>query len=233
MRYIMKWSKKIVLITSAISVICLFGAVNAMQGCYRQPDGAPFDASIIESVMYQLRPATLAPGDPEPPRVFLDTTYVAPAGKTINVAEGGDVQAAIDQAQPGDVIMLRAGATFTGNFRLPNKSGSDWIVIRSSAADADLPPPGTRVTPAQSAIMPKLISPNADPAVYTDEGAHHYRFIGVEFGVAAGKSIYNIVSFGANQSSLAQSPHDLIVDRCYIHGNDAGNVSRGVMHNCD
>src|SRR5262249_24344362 len=31
---------------------------------------------------------------------------------------------------------------------------------------------------------------------------------------------------------LAQSPHDLIIDRCYIHGNDAGNVSRGVMLNC-
>jgi hypothetical protein len=157
---------------------------------------------------------------------------VAPAGKTINVAASDDVQAAINKARPGDVIMLQAGATFSGNFRLPNKSGSDWIVIRSSAADADLPPPGTRVTPAKSAIMPKLISRNSDPVVYTDEGAHHYRFIGVEFGVAEGKNIYNLVSFGADQTSLAQSPHDLIIDRCYIHGNDTGNVSRGVMLNC-
>jgi len=228
----MKWSKKIVLITSAISVICLFGAMKAMKSYYRQPVAPPFDTSIIESVMNQPRPATLAPDDPEPPRVFLDTTYVAPAGKTINVAAGGDVQAAIDQAQPGDVIMLQAGATFIGNFRLPNKSGSDWIVIRSSAAEADLPPPGTRVTPANSAIMPKLISPYVAPAVSTDEGAHHYRFIGVEFGVASGKDIYNLVSFDAGQTSLEQTPHDLIIDRCYIHGNDTGNVSRGVALNC-
>jgi hypothetical protein len=228
----MKWAKKIALTAPVISAICLFCAVNAMQGCYREPGGAPFDASIIESVMNQPRPATLAPGDPEPPRVFLDTTYVAPAGKTINVAAGGDVQAAINQARPGDVIKLQAGATFKGNFRLPNKIGSDWVVIRSSAADADLPPAGTRVTPAKSAIMPKLISPNSAPVVYTDEGAHHYRFIGVEFGVAEGKNIDNMVAFGADQTSLAQSPHDLIIDRCYIHGNDTGNVRRGVMLNC-
>src|SRR5262245_29514968 len=232
----MKGAKKIVLMTPVISAICLIGAANVIQGCYRQqgatPGAAPFDASIIESVMNQPRPATLAPGDPEPPRVFLDTTYIAPAGKTINVAAGGDVQAAIEQARPGDVIKLQAGATFTGNFRLPSKSGSEWIVIRSSAADADLPPPGTRITPAKNAMMPKLISPNADPVVYTDEGAHHYRFIGVEFGVAAGKDIYNMIAFGADQTSLAKTPHDLIIDRCYIHGNDAGNVRRGVMLNC-
>src|SRR5262249_59919626 len=98
--------------------------------------------------------------------------------------------------------------------------------------EADLPPPGTRVTPANSAVMPKLISPNPAPAVSTDEGAHHYRFIGVEFGVAEGKDIYNLVSFDAGQTSLAQTPHDLIIDRCYIHGNDTGNVSRGVALNC-
>jgi hypothetical protein len=230
--------KKIALMTPAILAACLFVAVKAMQGCYWQPVEEASDDSAIESVLNQPRPATLAPGDPEPPRVFLDTTYAAPAGKTINVNAGGSVQAAIDQAQPGDVIRLQAGATFTGNFRLPKKSGSgqqgqkDWIVIRTSAADADLPPPGTRVTPAMSVMMPKLISPGGDPVVYTDNGANHYRFIGVEFGVAEGKDIYNIVSFGGDQTAPAQTPHDLIIDRCYIHGNGAGNVSRGVMLNC-
>src|SRR5688500_5311937 len=99
----MKRNKIIVLVSLVIiSAICLVGAMKAMQGRNRRPGGAPFDASIVESIMNRPRPATLAPGDPEPPRVFLDTTYIAPTGKTIKVAAGGDVQAAIDQAQPGD-----------------------------------------------------------------------------------------------------------------------------------
>jgi hypothetical protein len=229
MRLFLKSAKKIVLMTLVISAVCLFGA---MKSCPRRPVARLVETSNVEPVVNQPRPATLPPGEPEPPRVFLDTTYVTPAGKTINVAAGGAVQAAIDQAQPGDVIMLQAGATFTGNFRLPNKSGTGWIVIRSSAADENLSPPGTRITPAKSAIMPKLISPDSGPVVYTDKGAHHYRFIGVEFGVAAGKDIYNMVAFDASQTSPAQAPHDLIIDRCYIHGNDAGAVQRGVMLNC-
>ena len=48
------------------------------------------------------------------------------------VNAGGDLQAAINNAQPGDTILLQAGATFTGNFILPNKGGSSYITIRSS-----------------------------------------------------------------------------------------------------
>ncbi len=43
---------------------------------------------------------------PELPRVFLDTTLVAPSGQIITVPAGGDVQAALNAAQPGDVITL-------------------------------------------------------------------------------------------------------------------------------
>ena len=58
--------------------------------------------------------------------------------------------------------------------------------------------------------MPKLISPDSSPVVYTDKGAHHYRFIGVEFGVAEGKDIYNMVAFDAGQTAdrvAARSDH--------------------------
>src|SRR5262245_31835534 len=83
--------------------------------------------------------AALAPGDPEPPRVYLNTDYVAPTGQTITVNAGGDLQSAIDQAQPGDVVELQAGATFTGNFVLPNKTGTGWVTVRASTPDANLP----------------------------------------------------------------------------------------------
>ena len=41
----------------------------------------------------------------------------------IVVAAGGNLQAALDQAQPGQIVQLQAGATFTGNFVLPQKDG--------------------------------------------------------------------------------------------------------------
>src|SRR5207245_2741765 len=118
---------------------------------------------------------------PELPRVLLDTTYTAPTGGTLRtVNAGGDFQAALNAAQPGDVITLEAGATFTGNYTLPNKSGSGWIIIRTSAPDASLPPPGTRITPAYASALPKVVSPNSAAAIATLAGAHHYRLIGLE-----------------------------------------------------
>src|SRR5215813_10416193 len=144
------------------------------------------EAPGISSDIYMgSRPATLAADQPEPPRVYLDTTYTPPKGRSIEVKAGGDLQAALNQAKPGDAITLEAGATFTGNFTLPNKPGSgqsDWIVVRSSTADSNLPPPGTRITPSYSNVLPKIVSPNSEPAIKTSSGAHHYRFIGLEIG---------------------------------------------------
>ena len=52
------------------------------------------------------------------PQSYVDTKYFLPSGKMISVNAGGNLQTAIDQANPGDVIELQAGATFTGNFTL-------------------------------------------------------------------------------------------------------------------
>jgi hypothetical protein len=116
---------------------------------------------------------------PNPPQVFLDTTYASPGGRVLTVASGGDFQAALNSAQPGDIIQLQAGATFTGNFTLPNKNGNSWIYIRSSAY-ASLPAPVTRISPSQSSLMPKIVTPNSSPAISMAAAAHHYRFVGIE-----------------------------------------------------
>jgi hypothetical protein len=166
----------------------------------------------------------------ELPRVFLDTTYAPPSGNLIPVSSGGNFQAALDAAQPGDVIELQAGSTFTGNFVLPNKSGTGWIYIRSSA-HASLPAPGTRVTPSQASLMPKVVTNNSAPAIATASAAHHYRFVGIEIASTASLT-YNVISLeGSPQTGTAQVPTDIVFDRCYIHGNATGNIRRGIALN--
>ncbi len=184
---------------------------------------------------YQHVSAAIVAATPELPRVTLNTSYASPGGRIIAVNAGGDFQAALNQALPGDVLTLQAGATFTGNFTLPVKSGTGWIVIRTSTPDSSLPAQGTRIAPQNASLLPKIITPNSGPAISTAPGAHHYRLLGLEVGVQAGNTLnYGIVTLGdgtSAQNSLSLVPQDIIIDRCYIHGNATGNVSRGVAIN--
>ncbi|HVZ19898.1 MAG TPA: hypothetical protein VG871_02485, partial [Vicinamibacterales bacterium] len=72
---------------------------------------------------------------------------------TVSVAPGGDLQAALDAAQPGDVILLASGGTYVGNFRLPMKAGTADITIRTSSTDGSLPAPGVRISPDQAPLL--------------------------------------------------------------------------------
>ncbi|MFN0087469.1 MAG: BACON domain-containing protein [Blastocatellia bacterium] len=176
--------------------------------------------------------APVALSTPELPRVYLNTAYTPPAGQTIAVPAGGDLQAAINQAKPGDVITLQAGATYTGRFTLPAKTGEGWIVIRTSAPDSSLPPPGTRITPSFANVLPKIVTPNVEPAIATLSGAHHYRFIGVEITAAQSAAfVYSLVNLGAEETSAAQLPNNLIFDRVYIHGRPSFTLRRGIQLN--
>src|SRR5919112_3992455 len=75
---------------------------------------------------------------------------------TVTVPAGGNLQTAINAAQPGDTILLEAGATYRGPFNLPVKAGADYITIRTNASDASLPV-DKRVNPAQASLMPKIV----------------------------------------------------------------------------
>lgn len=169
---------------------------------------------------------------PTLPQQTVNTTYPVMSGTTRSVPSGGDFQAALNQAQPGDTITLQAGATYNGSFTLPAKSGSGWIVIRTSAADSSLPTQGTRLTPSSASLLPKIVTTSSSPAIQTAAGANHYRFVGVEFAVASGVSPnYGIVSLGTDSQTSAAVPSFIILDRVYIHGTTSGNVSRGVALN--
>jgi len=179
------------------------------------------NVSLPSASVSATTPAASA-GTPELPRVYLDTTYAVPTGGTTwRPASAADFQNALNSARLGDVIELRAGTTYTGPFTLPNKTvGSGWIYIQSSRY-AELPPAGTRVTPAHAGLMPKITgNSSGSPALENASGAHHYRFVGVEFLPASGTVPWSIVSLGAGAPSLSQLPSDIVFDRVYLHSPD-------------
>lgn len=167
-------------------------------------------------------------GAPDLPRVAVDVPAIAIAGRTIHVPAGGSLQEALDQAKPGDAITLAPGATYRGPFELRRKQGDQWIVIASAARD--LPAPGSRVSPADTAKMPKIVA--ASGSVFrTEAGAHHYRLVGLEIAPADGMSLTNLVELGGDDKTLEALPHHVIIDRCYLHGDPKAGSRRGVSLN--
>ena len=150
----------------------------------------------------------------------------------VNVPAGGDLQAALNRARPGDTITLEPGATYTGNFVLPVKPGAQHITVRT-AGDEGLPRAGVRVQPAHAPAMAKLRSPNGQPALRTEAGAHHWRLARLEFPATV-NGVGDIITLGdgsAAQSELAQVPHDIVLDQCYVHGDPARGQKRGIALN--
>ncbi len=151
------------------------------------------------------------------------------AGATLTVPAGGDLQSALNTAQPGDTINLAAGATYTGNFRLPVKTGDAVITVQTDLATP--PPSGTRITPEAAANFAKLKSPNSSAALSTADAAHHWRIQAIEF-MANANGAGDIISLGSgSQTQTSQMPHDLVFDRVYVHGDATTGQKRGIALN--
>jgi hypothetical protein len=192
--------------------------------------GAATAAVLFIVFLMPLGAANAAPVVPALPQTF-DVPYVAPTGRIINVAAGGDLQAALDGAERGDTLVLDAGATFTGSFKLPYKpTGTGWIYIQTSAY-ASLPPPGSRVLPAaHAAYMPKIVSSGRnEPAIRTASRASHYRFVGVEIRPQQGEFITNLVRIGEGEISADELPNHIVFDRVFVRGDPAVGGRRGFL----
>lgn len=172
-----------------------------------------------------------------PPGLELQSQRRSVGGREFSqilVRASGDFQRALTIAQPGDTIVLEAGAVYTGPFTLPVKAGSSYITIQSSRL-ADFPAAGTRVNPSHAAFMPKILAVAGEGAVKTALKAHHYCFIGIEFAPANKTiAVSDLIKLGdgsSAQNALDLVAHDLIIDRCYIHGFPRQEVKRGVALN--
>src|SRR5688572_20005949 len=88
----------------------------------------------------------------------------ATSAATLVVPAGGDLQAAINAAVPGDTIVLAAGATYRGPFILPKKTGDAYITIQSSRAAEIV----GRVSTSQAGLLASLRSNvRAEPIIKT------------------------------------------------------------------
>jgi MYXO-CTERM domain-containing protein len=192
---------------------------------------ALFSSAVIAESLLVTPPRAMAAA--ALPQGSVDTSLPAP-GSVISVPGGGDLQGALNSAAPGDVIELAAGATYTGNFVISKDMGASKAWIRSSAWQS-LPPQGARVSPGNAGAMARIVSPNSDPALRFDFGASGYYLTGLEVTTTSPTN-FNMVFIGADAgsngaTSPAQLPDQVIVDRCYVHGNPSGNIRRGITAN--
>lgn len=150
-------------------------------------------------------------------------------GASIIVAAGDDLQAALNRAQPGDVLQLQAGATFDGNFVLPRKEGTSYITIRTSTPDARMPGASTRISPQHESLLPTLRTPNSAPALRAAPGAHHWRIQWVRILGTGGGDV--VVLGDGSETDRTLLPTDLVFDRVILRGDLTKGQKRGIALN--
>jgi len=234
-------------LTSGASVATLSGGTSGTTTATGTATGSATISATVSGVSSSATLTVTAPPPPPPPPptsvaqpappALLNFTYPAVTGKTWLVKAGDNLQTALNNAQRGDEVVIQAGATFTGNFILPAKSGSaanGWILVRSDKS-SQLPPQGTRVTPAHAGLMPKIVTHNSAAALATALGASGWWISGVEVSLNAGLTTnYGLLLFGdgsSKQNSLSLVASDLVLERSYVHATPTTPTTRCIALN--
>ena len=148
----------------------------------------------------------------------------------IRVPAGGDLQAALNRAQPGDSILLAPGAEYVGTFVLPARRDTSEAFITIRTDGPGLPGPGVRTGPDYAGKLAVIRSDGVASALRTAAGTHHWRIENVEFA-ANQKGEGEIVALGSggrDQRLPGDVPHDIVFDRVYIHGDPEVGQRRGI-----
>lgn len=178
-------------------------------------------------------------GVPAEPTQYTVPAYSLPAGGTTWYAYGDEgangiyvtaLQTALTNCASGDVIVLKAGSTYTtannNYFLVPdNKANDAWIYIVSSGVGSLAEE--TRVSPSDTANMAKLVAySELHPTLIINEGASKLRFVGIEITTnsTSANMQYGLVRVAWNDGAWVPSTTnystDIVFERCYIHGGE-------------
>jgi hypothetical protein len=143
------------------------------------------------------------------------------------VAAGGNLQAVLDAAAPGDTIVLEAGATFTGTFTVRRS-----VTIRTQPS-AELPPPGVRTGPERSPWLAKLQSTVNRGALIVPPGVSYVTIENIEvLPNTPGTGTAIELGFGdAGQTNADQAPHHIVLDRILVQVPEGKALKRIVALN--
>lgn len=179
---------------------------------------------------------------PTLPTADVNVTMPTVDGTTYTAVTCADIQTHLNSAAAANVNLTHAidipsSLSCTQNFTLPSHTGgTGWILVRTSS-HASLPAEGTRVTTAQSSLMPtlKYNLGSGDEGVFEAlTGAQRYRFIGLD--IQANSAIttnYSLVVTGYGNFSATNTGY-IIIDRCLVRDTTSSHTTiRGVLLNAD
>ncbi len=154
---------------------------------------------------------------PELPRAVPDTAMPV-LTDTIRVAEGGNLQAALDNATHGTLILLPQGATFSGTYYL---RGSGERVLATEIAL-----PNGRVDPALP--LARIVAAGFMVPLRTDGATSGWRIQGIRIEAASNvDETFALLRIGDGQEPDPQAlPSDIVLDRIVLRGHDGLDTRR-------
>jgi len=171
---------------------------------------------------------------PYGPQCVPTSAFPNTSGYTTTAVSAGTLQTAINNAScspTGTILTLSQGQVENGgstSYTLPNKTCApgQWIII--TTAGLPLPAQGTRIDPSSTVygvgVIGKITSSATDcGTICVNAPSSFYWLSGLEIESTNGSS--NVVTFGNYEHIFVPSdlPHDLVLDRCYVHAKAATN----------
>lgn len=155
-----------------------------------------------------------------------------PALAIIKVRVGDDLQRALDSVTGPTMMRVQPG-TYRGNFVLRRRdvNAPQWITIEPDVAvtTLNLGPSVPWITPAYTSALIKLESPNRGPALTCEEGTRRYWLRGLEgLPNPNGVDVDLFVLGNPYAATVAQLPSQIVLERCYLHGDPVKGQHRGL-----